>query len=292
MIPVRILRKFFCEPWLIRSDIHQAMGEALVDYLDGPRARTEWGPDVPFQPKAETALKGVKIDQGYAMIDIAGTIGKHLSMLEMMCAEGYDMARLEDAIVALQGRRDVHTIVFRFNSPGGTAAGVGDVAAMIRDLGENKRTVGYLDVEAASAAYWLASACREIYAPASAVVGSISAYIALLDQTAAMTKKGYAMNVFRDGELKGIGLKGKALTNMEKEFLQARVNAVGGAFKRAVVAYRPGISRGALDGRWMDGEEAVEAGLIDGVVPSVHHLLARLMEEKKTADAARFGGLV
>jgi ClpP class serine protease len=283
MIPVRILRKFFCEPWLIRADVHHAMGEALMDYLAGPRAATSWGEDVPFQPKSEKALQRVKIDRGYAMVDISGTIGKHLSILEMMCADGYDMARLEDAIVAIQSRRDIHTVVFRFNSPGGTASGVGDLAAMIRDLGQDRRTVAYLDVEAASAAYWLAAACGEIYAPATAVVGSISAYIALLDQTAALTKKGYAMNVFRDGALKGIGIPGKELTQMEKEFLQRRVEAVGGAFKRAVQEYRPGISREALDGRWMDGEEAVKAGLIDGIVPSVHHLLARLMEERKAA---------
>ena len=294
MIPTRLLTKFFAEPWLIRPDVHQAMGAGLVEYLEG-RARlpvqlpegttieyAAIAPGTAAFPVGEEALKPVKIDAGFALIDVAGTIGKHLSMLEMLCADGYDIARLENAVVALGRRRDVHTVVFRFNTPGGTASGVGDVAALIRELSADKRTVGYLDVEAASAGYWLAAACQEIYAPSTAVVGSISAYIALLDQGEYMAKKGLKMDVFRDGALKGIGIPGKELSKEERAFLQARVEATGGAFKKSVTEWRPGISRAALDGRWMSGEEALEAGLIDGVVPSVHHLLARLMEERQT----------
>ena len=290
MIPTRIINKFYAEPWLIRTEVHESMGQALEDYLAGRLKLPEVSefavraPGAGVFPVSDQALKGVKIDSGYAQIDIAGTIGKHLSTLEMMCADGYDIARLETQVVALGQRRDIHTVVFRINSPGGTAAGVGDVAALIRDLGEDKRTVAYLDVEAASAAYWLAAASREIYAPATATVGSISAYIALLDRTKAMEKAGLSMDVFRDGALKGIGIKGKALSKEERDFLQARVDATGKAFKDAVIAYRPGITRAAMDGRWMSGAEAVDAGLIDGIVPSIHHLFARLMEERDAAQ--------
>lgn len=34
----------------------------------------------------------------------------------------------------------------------------------------------------------------------------------------------------------------------------------------------------------MMAEEAVEIGLIDGVEPSVHHLMARVMEERRSSS--------
>lgn len=232
MIPVRILRKFYCEPWLIREDVHHAMGEALMDYLDGPRQREQAGfpsDPGPFAPSPEVLQgRGIRMDGGYVLVDVAGTIGKHLSMLEMMCADGYDLARLEQQLLAIGRRRELHTVVFRFNSAGGTAAGVGDVAAMIRDLGEDRRTIAYLDIEACSAAYWLAAGCREIYAPASATVGSIAAYIALLDQTKAYDKKGLAMQVFRDGALKGMGSRGHGWARMRKRFFKRGWRQLGG----------------------------------------------------------------
>jgi ClpP class serine protease len=276
-----ILSKFYSDPWLIRPDKHAQLGQALQSYITSRGSGDEL-----LRPREQAAVYssgaaaplGVEIQDGFAILRISGVIGKHLSMMEMECGGGYDIALLERQAMELQDRADVHTVVMCINSPGGHAAGVADTAMILRELAEVKRLVAYCDLEADSAGYYLAAAADEIYAPSTGMVGSISAYIALVDQSRAWEREGMKLEVFTDGDLKLIGMPGKPVLEQEREFLENRVAAVGARFKSFIRSRRPLVSEDAMQGQWFDGDVAVEIGLLDGTFPSLTHCLAHLMD--------------
>jgi ClpP class serine protease len=269
----RIASVFYAEPWLVRLDFHRTMGSILQSHLKG---RVNVGPmTVPTANKPQ--IPGCQIEDGYALVRVDGVIAKHMSNMERMCSDGYDINDLDNTIMQLQQHEDVHTVVISYNTPGGTATGVAESAGLIHELAQSKRVVSYIDSEACSAGYWLAAAAGEIYGGPTANCGSISCYIALLDETRAFEMEGLELKMFRDGDLKGIGMPGKMITDEESAFLQNRVDETGGRFKAAIRAFRPAVPDDAMRGQWFTCEQGMSNGLVDGCFPTLHHLLAHLM---------------
>lgn len=83
-------------------------------------------------------------------------------------------------------------IVLKINSGGGSVEGTGEFAEVITWADTYKPVVAYTDGLCASAAYWIASACRRIFASYKTVeVGSIGTAIKFLDNRKAMEEYGY-----------------------------------------------------------------------------------------------------
>ncbi|MFK5920923.1 MAG: S49 family peptidase [Verrucomicrobiota bacterium] len=274
----RIATKFYSEPWLIREDQHASMGKVLHSHLMG-RVNTAHAAPV----ERTSPPPGVLIADGFALNRVAGVIGKHLSFMEMECGGGYDLALLERQCAELKQRDDVHTVVTTFNTPGGIATSVGEGAELIRELAETKRTIAYVDNMACSAGYYLASACDEIYAGPSAIVGSISAYIAILDESRAWEMDGLKMELFTDGDLKAGGMPGKTLSDKQRAFFQERVTQVGGEFKAFVRSRRPHLAEAMYQGGYYSGQGALDAGLVDGFFLTIDHLFANLIDTAANA---------
>lgn len=175
----------------------------------------------------------------------------------------------------------VRTIVFDIDSPGGHATHIRELADTIRAVSEaGTRTVAHVGAGkmAASAAYWTASAADEIYGATSSMPGSIGVFSALYEFSGLLGKFGVTLNLFRDGALKGMGLFGKSLTAEEGAHIQAGVDKVSAEFKGFVRARRPGIEDATMQGQVFDGDEAIEARLLDGHVDDLADLLAIELE--------------
>ncbi len=269
----RLISAFYAEPWLIKPGTHKQLGAGLQAYLTNGRAPVYAMGERGGSP----APPGVAIESGIAFLMVSGVIGKHLSLLDIECSDVYDIALLERQVEDLMAREDVTTVVFQFNTPGGHAAGVQDVADLIVELGETKRTIAWVDVEACSAGYMLACACGEVYSIGTGILGSISAYIALIDQSRAFELQGLELRAFTDGELKLTGMPGKPVEDHEAAFLQERVEEVGGAFKAFVASRRAHIPAEAMDGRWLSGAGALDAGLADDTFPSMERMLMAVL---------------
>lgn len=67
----------------------------------------------------------------------------------------------------------VRSIVLAFDSPGGQATSIVDLAGVIRGLRDSKPVVAYADGSMASGAYWLGSAAAAVIASPTSVLGSI-----------------------------------------------------------------------------------------------------------------------
>jgi ClpP class serine protease len=234
-------------------------------------------PDSALMQQADMdCLSCLEIHNGIAIVPVHGILGKHLSMIEMLCG-GYDLEMLNRQCLALMNRGDVETVVFHFNTPGGAAAGVADSAQCMLDLAATgRRTVAYCDA-ACSGGMWLAAACDEISCGNSAMLGSISALCAILDESKAYEMEGLAMQVFTDGRLKGAGISGTSLTEEQRADIQSRVEHIGAMFKSFMLSRRPGLTDDLMQGQWFYGDQALANGLADTQHPTLAHCIAALM---------------
>lgn len=209
-------------------------------------------------------------DGEIAVIPIDGTLVHKFGWLDPMCGfTGYDgiTRKLRDAA------RDpsVEGIWLDIDSPGGSTmalfALVEELASMTLSEG-GKPIYAYVNEQACSAAYAIASVCDRVYGPASAIVGSIGCLIIHSEMTAALDEKGINVTIIRSGDRKARGNPYEKLDKKTLAKLQASVDDVRDRFA-AVVAMGRGITTEqalATEADWFEGEAAVELGLMDAVM--------------------------
>jgi ClpP class serine protease len=112
-----------------------------------------------------------------AVIPVCGPIFRYADMFTELCGGATVDAIAKDLTTALDDD-SVDAIVLEIDSPGGQAAGIGELAAMIRDGTKRKPIIGYTSAHACSAAYWIAAACSEVVAAPTAILGSIGVVLA------------------------------------------------------------------------------------------------------------------
>lgn len=255
-----IISKVYEEPWLITPAKHRAIQKLLETRLEGGDIVVD--PDEMEEP--EMGTEGTT-----AIIPIHGIIGKHLSMLEMMCG-GCDLDVVNDMLDAANSDSKIERIALDFRSPGGTVTGIPETARKIASL--SKPSIAFSDSECCSAAYWLASQAQQFYVTESADVGSIGVYMAWLDRSRQLENAGIKVNAISAGKYKLAGAPFKPLTDEERAMFQASVDKIHEQFKAAVRRHRE-IPNSAMEGQVYDGEQAVELGLVDGVVDDITEAL-------------------
>lgn len=213
--------------------------------------------------------------EGVAVIDVEGIIGKRLSGMAVMCG-ACDLDTLSTALRAAMADSNVSAIVLDINSPGGTGIGLPEISSLIAKASQSKPIVAFTDYQACSAAYWIAAQCDAIYCTPSAVVGSIGAYIAAVDDSAAWKSEGRERLVFNgSARYKAMGTSGKAWTQEEKDFMQARSEKATAGIRAAAQTHRT-LAEEDMQGQVFDGPDALTHNLVDGLVDSREELLAML----------------
>lgn len=87
---------------------------------------------------------------------------------------------------------NIAAVILKINSGGGSVEGTGEFAQVIKWADSIKPMIAYTDGLCASAAYWIASACRRIFASYLTVeIGSIGTAIKFMDNREAMKQYGY-----------------------------------------------------------------------------------------------------
>ena len=87
---------------------------------------------------------------------------------------------------------NIAAIVLKINSGGGSVEGTGEFASVVKWADQFKPVIGYTDGLMASAAYWIGSACRRIFASYETVeIGSIGTAIKFYDNRKALELYGY-----------------------------------------------------------------------------------------------------
>lgn len=204
---------------------------------------------------------------GIAVVPIVGMIVPKASSIGMSM-QGTSMELLQNRLFELRANDDVKGVILRVHSGGGSVLGVPEAAQAIRDLAKVKPVHASIDMFAASAAYWLASAADKIYISESGIAGSIGVFAILANQAAKLKKDGIEVRVVRRGAFKH---RPNTIEGFEGEEMEASIAKVDAGVDRVYNAFISAIStnlnitmseaKELATGEVFDGKEALEKGL-------------------------------
>lgn len=263
-----ILHAVYCEPWLIRPEMHARIAEILQQHITGA-AHGPTGVATVFvetsQDEKDEAKRQpmMRMMDDVSVIEVSGVLGKRMDMMEKMSG-GVDVNDVMASLDSAMADKKVKGIIMAMDTPGGTIQGIPELAQAIYEASEKKPLVAFTDTMADSAGYWLASQAPYFVVSPSASVGSIGVYKPILDQSIRYAAAGLKQEVFKAGKFKGAGVPGTSLTDAQREMVQARVDQLHAQFKAAVRAGRGRqIPDDLMEGQEFFGSEAVLNGLAD-----------------------------
>jgi signal peptide peptidase SppA len=118
--------------------------------------------------------------ENVAVIPVIGPIFPRANLFSMMSGATSTDVLAQDLRTALNDRT-IDAIILEIDSPGGAVSGINELAQLIYDARAEKPVIAYGQHTVASAAYWIASAAREIVIDATAPVGSIGVILSVQD---------------------------------------------------------------------------------------------------------------
>ncbi len=196
-----------------------------------------------------------------ATIPLMGGIYRYANLFTEICgATSTEILALD--IQTAVNNPNVSHIILNFDSPGGQASGIAELAGMIKEASQKKPIIAYVDDMAASAAYWLASACDHIAASKTAMVGSIGAvYTLKLNQGEAQSSEIVS------------SVSPKKRPNVQTEEGKAQIqnwaDKFGAIFVEEVARYRGVSTEHVLanfgQGDMLIGDDALHVGMIDEI---------------------------
>ena len=222
-----------------------------------------------------------------AVVYATGSIGSGEGDLETIGSEGVSKAlraaRLNDSVKA---------VVFRVNSPGGSALASDVIWREVKLLEEtDKPIIVSMGDYAASGGYYISCAADKIYAQANTVTGSIGVFGVIPNLEGFLTNEiGITTDRVETNEYSTLTVT-KPLSDKELLLMQESVDEVYDVFKGRVADGREGLDVAGVDsigqGRVWSGTNALEIGLIDeigGIQDAIDYAaeLAEISEEDRT----------
>jgi signal peptide peptidase SppA len=201
-------------------------------------------------------------------------------------AADFDMSEFGTSIESLRKQfraaidnPDVKTVLFDFDSPGGSVYQIDELAVEIFQARNQKKIIAQVNAQAASAAYYLAAQASEIVITPSGEAGSIGVRAMHQDISKALEMKGIKITNISAGKYKTEGNRFEPLSEEGLAFMQQRVNEYYDMFLKAVARGREmKLSEVAKDfgqGRVFGAVEAKNRGMVDRIA-TLDETLARI----------------
>lgn len=205
-----------------------------------------------------------KVGKDTAVLQIKGMILKDCPF-ELWIYGYATPLNIVDIALDMIGEGGFSNLIIDFNSPGGSCLGLLETANRIKTLTrQGVHTTAYTSSLCASAAYYIASACQEIFASPTAIVGSIGTYSVFVDFSKAADMAGLKFQVFkaREAPFKGAGETG-SLTEEQKAEMQRHVDEADSLFQAQVKGSRRRLNlEEASTGSWWHASTAPK-GMVD-----------------------------
>ncbi|MFT5133852.1 MAG: ClpP class serine protease, partial [Gammaproteobacteria bacterium] len=154
------------DPWAITEPVLNAIVATMENHtesIDAISAKSH-------KPLENTFVTDVR--DGVAIIPVVGPLFRYANFLTFfMGASSYEI--LAKDFTSALNNPDVKAIVLNIDSPGGEVNGCAEFANLIFEARGKKPIVAYASGDAASGAYWVASACDEIVVSETSALGSI-----------------------------------------------------------------------------------------------------------------------
>lgn len=215
---------------------------------------------------------------GIAVLRMSGVIAPKANLfMQVSGGMSTQMAtrQLESAITDPR----VRAVVLAIDSPGGNVIGTPEMAAAVREMANEKPIVTHSDGSLSSAAYWIGCAANAVYLSGPVVqAGSIGVVVDRSYNPSSSTQQEH----ITAGRYKRIAKANEPLSDEARAIVQADVDYVYTLFVDDVARYRGATAEQVLehmaDGRVFRGQQAINAGLVDGV-STLDALLERMAQD-------------
>lgn len=214
--------------------------------------------NVPESKEARAPRSSDKIAVIYGMGNILSGSGNERSMGSDRIAAAIREARLDESVKA---------IVFRINSPGGSALASDVILREVKLASGVKPMIASMGDVAASGGYYVACGADMIVASPSTITGSIGVFGMIPNmQNFFNNKLGITFDNVKTNEYADMMTVSRPLRPNERDIIQENIEQVYSTFTTHVAEGR-GISVAQVDsigqGRVWSGAEAVQIGLVD-----------------------------
>jgi len=211
-----------------------------------------------------------------AIVHIRGALGHY----KTDGGDSYE-AIVDRVKLAIEAEEKPSAIVFRIESPGGVVAGLSDTVLKIRKLSKDSGVpfYAYVDEMAASAAYAITCGCEEVFAPPSAIIGSVGVISTMVSQAKKDAKDGVEFEIITSGARKADGHLHMPISDAAKAAERARNEELASQFFVLASEARDMSPKklASLEAAIYLAADAKRVGLIDDV-KSYDDLIAQLDE--------------
>lgn len=268
---MRIWNRITGDPWAITETALHTILEVAARENEAPEAVA-----AKLGRQLQNSYNATERD-GVAIIPVTGPLFRYANIFTAISgASSYELIA-RDFMSALENPQ-ISSIILDIDSPGGEVNGVSELASMIFEARGTKPVIAYASGDAASGAYWIASAADEIVVSETSALGSIGVVGIYRGKTA----KESAETV----EIVSSQSPHKRLDPMSDDGrakLQTRIDAMADVFVSTIARNRSVTPDHVLEhyggGDVMIGANAVNAGLADRV-GSLERLITELSSPK------------
>ena len=224
-----------------------------------------------------------EVIDGVAVVSASGVLARRMNML-MQISGGTSTELLARDLRAAGQDAAVHSIVLLVDSPGGTVDGTASTAAVVRQVAALKPLRTLADGAMASAAYWIGAAAGRgnvFISDTTTQVGSIGVVARHVDVSGSEASQGIKTTEITSGRYKRIASEYAPLSPEGRATMQDQCDYVQSLFIESIAGDR-GLTPTAMvlaagEGRVFMGQQAIDAGLVDGVT-TLDQLVRTLVE--------------
>lgn len=267
---------FLTSPWAIVPDKLLEIQAIYATHLRGEKIDIEAIEARLGRPLANDQQEYRVEPGGIAVLSVSGVISNKANMLTRVSG-GASAQLLTQQISSMRADPRVRGVVLDFDTPGGSVFGIPAFGAEIRALAGEKPTVSVSTGMMASAGYWTGSAANAVYLSGETdYMGSIGV-VATHSYNPRST--GAQVTEITAGKFKRMASDAAPLSAEGRDYIQGQVDEIYRAFVGAVAQNRrvsaDQVIEKMADGRIFVGQQAVDAGLADGIA-TVETLVERM----------------
>ena len=163
----------------------------------------------------------------------------------------------------------IKAVVFRVNSPGGSAVASEVILNATRRVAARKPFIVSMGDVAASGGYYVACGTDTIMAESSTVTGSIGVVVGKFATTGMWDKLGVSFTPVQRGKNSAMLSSSAVFSDSERTAIRSYMDEVYGVFKGHVTTARGQLLKKPIDelagGRVYTGKQALELGLVDRI---------------------------
>lgn len=277
----KVLSRLYNQPYLLRPEKLEAIRQAMLRVSGGIAAD---GALLAELRAARDREQATTVNRSVAVLPIVGTLAKRMSMVyDSSGFASTDRIGLEfDRLVADDS---VGAILLDVDSPGGETFGIAELADKIFNARGKKPIEAIANAEAASGAFWIATAADRLSVTPSGWAGSVGVYLVHTDLSAMNEQVGVKVTYVSAGQYKIEGNPDAPLSDDTRAYYQQQVDAIYGQFVAAVARNR-GVPEKRVQERYGQGRmllaaDAKAAGMVDRI-ETLDEAIARLSGAKPT----------